>query len=222
MAGVGYRVTVDASDGSHPDHRRLRVRSQLVRAHPCPRGRHRPLRLRARRRTPVLRSLAGLARRGPGTGAGDHGRPLTGRGSSTAVLEDDIETLCTVPGVGRKTAARLLIELKSRLDLPDLSLESGGAAMSAQGQGDRASRTSRAEARAALSELGDAARGDPRCARRATRRCRRGRDASTPFARWRAGEPSGPSRGPGRRAEGARRPTAPGPTTRASFDPTAS
>ena len=42
---------------------------------------------------------------------------------STAVLEDDLETLCTVPGVGRKTAARLLIELKSRLDLPDLSLD---------------------------------------------------------------------------------------------------
>ena len=44
---------------------------------------------------------------------------------STAVLEEDLDTLCTVPGVGRKTAARLLIELKSRLDLPDLSL--GGA-----------------------------------------------------------------------------------------------
>jgi holliday junction DNA helicase RuvA len=68
---------------------------------------------------------------------------------STAVLEDDLDTLCTVPGVGRKTAARLLIELKSRLDLPDLSLErtrtpGGGAS----------SRTSRSEARAALAELG--------------------------------------------------------------------
>ena len=76
---------------------------------------------------------------------------------STAVLEDDIETLCTVPGVGRKTAARLLIELKSRLDLPDLS---GMAAIDglggARGVDDavRATRNSRAEARAALSELG--------------------------------------------------------------------
>ncbi len=67
---------------------------------------------------------------------------------STAVLEDDLETLCTVPGVGRKTAARLLIELKSRLDLPDLSLDLPGT------RGDGASRTARAEARAALSELG--------------------------------------------------------------------
>ncbi len=74
---------------------------------------------------------------------------------STAVLEEDLETLCTVPGVGRKTAARLLIELKSRLDLPDLSLSGGGAATAAAAVvGDRTDRTSRAEARAALSELG--------------------------------------------------------------------
>jgi holliday junction DNA helicase RuvA len=77
---------------------------------------------------------------------------------STAVLEEDLDTLCTVPGVGRKTAARLLIELKSRLDLPDLSLSGAGAGagdMGADGAGSsRTSRTSRAEARAALSELG--------------------------------------------------------------------
>jgi Holliday junction DNA helicase RuvA len=72
---------------------------------------------------------------------------------STAVLEDDLETLCTVPGVGRKTAARLLIELKSRLDLPDLSLDLPGSASGAT----RTTRTSRSEARAALSELGYAA-----------------------------------------------------------------
>ena len=61
---------------------------------------------------------------------------------STAVFEEDTETLCAVPGIGRKTAARLLIELKSRLDLPDLA-SAGVAAGSA-----------RAEARAALAELG--------------------------------------------------------------------
>jgi Holliday junction DNA helicase RuvA len=69
---------------------------------------------------------------------------------STAVLEDDLDTLCTVPGVGRKTAARLLIELKSRLDLPDLSLERTGT----PGGAGAGSRTSRSEARAALAELG--------------------------------------------------------------------
>jgi Holliday junction DNA helicase RuvA len=70
---------------------------------------------------------------------------------STAVLEDDLDTLCSVPGVGRKTAARLLIELKSRLDLPDLSLDLHG--VSTDGSA-RPTRTSRSEARAALSELG--------------------------------------------------------------------
>jgi holliday junction DNA helicase RuvA len=78
---------------------------------------------------------------------------------STAVLEEDLDTLCTVPGVGRKTAARLLIELKSRLDLPDLSLSGAGAGGGAGADGvdsggAGSSRTSRAEARAALSELG--------------------------------------------------------------------
>jgi Holliday junction DNA helicase RuvA len=76
---------------------------------------------------------------------------------STAVLEDDVETLCTVPGVGRKTAARLLIELKSRLDLPDLSFEPVGTGRAGADGAARATRTARAEARAALGELGYAA-----------------------------------------------------------------
>jgi Holliday junction DNA helicase RuvA len=34
------------------------------------------------------------------------------------LAEDDVGALCLVPGVGKKTAARLLIELKSRLQVP--------------------------------------------------------------------------------------------------------
>ena len=73
---------------------------------------------------------------------------------STAVLEDDLDTLCTVPGVGRKTAARLLIELKSRLDLPDLSFDPTGIAANGSVAAGQSTRTARSEARAALNELG--------------------------------------------------------------------
>ena len=63
-----------------------------------------------------------------------------------AVLADDIDALILVPGVGRKTAARLLIELKARLDLPDLGAEPTTAAPGGPGV--------RAEVRAALAGLG--------------------------------------------------------------------
>jgi Holliday junction DNA helicase RuvA len=63
---------------------------------------------------------------------------------STAVLEEDVDTLCAVPGVGKKTAARLLLELQARLDLPVLGHAAAGAPASSP----------RAEARAALAELG--------------------------------------------------------------------
>lgn len=36
-----------------------------------------------------------------------------------AVAEDDVDMMCLVPGVGTKTAVRLLVELKSRLHLPE-------------------------------------------------------------------------------------------------------
>ena len=45
-----------------------------------------------------------------------------------ALLDDDVAALTLVPGVGKKTAARLLIDLKARLEVPDLEvLPSGGS-----------------------------------------------------------------------------------------------
>ncbi|MBU6328952.1 MAG: Holliday junction branch migration protein RuvA [Acidobacteria bacterium] len=66
------------------------------------------------------------------------------------LADDDLAALCLVPGVGKKTAARLLIELKSRLDIPDIDLSgvSGGAAAGV-GSGSPL-----ADVRDALAELG--------------------------------------------------------------------
>ena len=61
------------------------------------------------------------------------------------ILSDgDLDALTLVPGVGRKTAARLLIELKSRLDLPEPEVVHDG----------NGSASTRTEVRAALTALG--------------------------------------------------------------------
>ncbi|MGE0877580.1 MAG: Holliday junction branch migration protein RuvA [Acidimicrobiia bacterium] len=67
------------------------------------------------------------------------------------LAEDDISGLCLVPGVGKKTAARLLIELKSKLDIPELDLTAVGGG-SAHGGG--AAAPAAAKVRDALAGLG--------------------------------------------------------------------
>lgn len=61
-----------------------------------------------------------------------------------ALVDDDVDALTMVPGVGKRTAQRLLVELKARLEVP--ALEHADAASTAT--------SSRAEVRAALSGLG--------------------------------------------------------------------
>ena len=65
-----------------------------------------------------------------------------------ALADGDLDALTLVPGVGRKTAARLLIELKARLDLPE-----GDGLEQPVVNGDGGP-SSRAEVRAALAGLG--------------------------------------------------------------------
>jgi holliday junction DNA helicase RuvA len=64
-----------------------------------------------------------------------------------AVLDEDLGALCTVPGVGRKTAARLVLDLRSRLELPEFAGDGipGGLGTPSEARG---------EVRAALAELG--------------------------------------------------------------------
>ncbi|TES97019.1 Holliday junction branch migration protein RuvA [Patescibacteria group bacterium] len=42
-----------------------------------------------------------------------------------AILGEDLETLNTIPGIGKKTAERLLVELKSKLEKKDLPDQEG-------------------------------------------------------------------------------------------------
>ena len=65
---------------------------------------------------------------------------------SQALAEGDVDALTLVPGVGRKTAARLLLDLKDRLAVPDLDPV---AVPGADG-----SAPARADLRAALAGLG--------------------------------------------------------------------
>jgi Holliday junction DNA helicase RuvA len=76
-----------------------------------------------------------------------------------AVLSDDADALMLVPGIGKKTATRLLLELKARLDIDldttELHLVANSQAGSEgfpDGPGDVTA--TRAEVRAALSGLG--------------------------------------------------------------------
>jgi len=62
------------------------------------------------------------------------------------VATDDADGLTLVPGVGKKGAARLLLELKSKLDVPESDLETVPASLAAG--------SARVEVKAALAQLG--------------------------------------------------------------------
>ncbi len=65
------------------------------------------------------------------------------------LASDDVAALCLVPGVGRKTAARLLVELKSRMQAGEVDASAAVAAITGAPTGG-----TRADVRDALAELG--------------------------------------------------------------------
>jgi Holliday junction DNA helicase RuvA len=61
-----------------------------------------------------------------------------------ALADDDLAALCLVPGVGKRTAQKLMVDLKARVGVPDVDLVTDADAPA----------PARAEVRAALTELG--------------------------------------------------------------------
>lgn len=71
-----------------------------------------------------------------------------------ALVTDDVDTISSVPGIGKKTAQRIVLELKEKLALPDLDIAS--ARSDALGQARSALENlgySPSEVRAALAEV---------------------------------------------------------------------
>ena len=64
------------------------------------------------------------------------------------LADDDLDALMLVPGVGKRTAQRLLVDLKARLEVPDLDLaEAPGGRVDAARRGARRARRPRLLAR---------------------------------------------------------------------------
>jgi len=70
------------------------------------------------------------------------------------LADDDVSALCLVPGVGKKTAARLLVELKSRLEVPAGEVTAAVAAAGPASGGAASAGSIRADVRDALLALG--------------------------------------------------------------------
>lgn len=71
-----------------------------------------------------------------------------------ALATDDVAALAAVPGIGKKTAQRVVLELKEKLSLPDLQVVGGGGDALAQARAALENLGySPAEIRAALAEL---------------------------------------------------------------------
>ncbi len=157
VAGVGYRVTVSPTTsvqlGEVGGDVFLHIHHHMREDHQALYG------FRAREERLCFEALLGAHGVGPSLAMAILSvHPPAGL--VRVLADDDLAALCLVPGVGKKTAARLLVELKSRLEVPafaDLvgsgSVADGGGGSAAAGSGD-AGGSARADVREALGSLG--------------------------------------------------------------------
>lgn len=73
----------------------------------------------------LFRLLLGVSGIGPKVALAILGT-LTADELRAAVLADDVSALTSVPGIGKRSAQKLLLELRPRLELPDIELTGGG------------------------------------------------------------------------------------------------
>ena len=152
VAGIGYRVTVAPATVvqlSEPGtdvflyiHHHLREDAQTLYGFPT------------RDERVCFEALLGAHGVGPSLALGILSVHAPGA-LRQVLLDDDLAALCLVPGVGKKTAARLLVELKSRLEVPELDLPSAGHEATGGSPDDRpAVVAARSDVRDALAGLG--------------------------------------------------------------------
>lgn len=147
VGGLGYRVTVNAHTAvalaeQHGEvfvwvHHHLREDAQVLYG------------FAAADERDVFESLIGAHGVGPALALAILGVHQPGE-LRRVLATDDVAALCLVPGVGRKTAARLLVELKPKLATGDADI----AALSGPSDGTRGVPTPRSDVRDALAGLG--------------------------------------------------------------------
>ena len=114
--GVGYDVTIPVSTYTHlPD---AGARSPPAHPHPRPRGRPLALRLPHRRtKRALFEKLIGVSGIGPTLGV----KILSGLAAPdliAAIRRGEVERLVRIPGIGKKTAERMVLELRDKLPAP--------------------------------------------------------------------------------------------------------
>lgn len=119
VAGVGYRVNVSPVTSSHSGsvggeaflhvHHQQREDAQVLYGFST---------IEERRVFEIVISAHGV---GPSLGMAILAAHGPGE-LKTVLATEDLDALCAIPGVGKKTATRLLVELKSKLDLPEVDL----------------------------------------------------------------------------------------------------
>ena len=124
VAGVGYEISVTPRalaelPGAGEEavlHTHLHVREDQMGLFGFPTDEERDL----------FRLLLGASGVGPKVALAMCGTLRSGE-LKQAVMTEDTDTLTMVPGIGKRTAQKLIIELRPRLDLPDGDMPGGAA-----------------------------------------------------------------------------------------------